>query len=228
MVRNPVRAPLADLAIVEIDQSDVTRVLEAHVLLRETMGPERVEDVDSFRATVSPATDDALVPVLVCATRRGRVEGAVMGGYLVNLNMGMVFYAGVRPESRRLGIYSGLRARLIAMLDGKAARHGQMDYLISEQEDGSTLFVKYTEQWGAFVAPIDYEQPATQGLTATKLMLVLQPMARRTRPSKEETLAIVREIYERVYRLPDVTANAQFRHVVESLAHRSNQGQQAH
>jgi len=218
---------MTDREIVEVDETDVTHVLEAHAVLRDAMGPERVEDVDSFRATVSPATDNALAPVLVCATRPGgRIVGAVMGGYLVNLNMGMVFYAGVRPESRRLGIYSAMRARLIALLDSKTARHGQMDYLVSEQEDGSPLFVKYTEQWGAFVAPIDYEQPATQGLSATKLKLVLQPMARRTPPSSDETLAIVREIYRRIYRLPDATINAQLRHVVESLVNTSDQGQQ--
>ena len=210
---------LVGLALLEVDDGDAPHILEAHALLQEALGPEYVEDMDSFRGTVSLDTDDAVVPRLVCAVHNGRVEGVVLGTYLRNLNMGMVLYSAVRRAFQGLGVYAMLRYRLMSLLNRESGRFhsAEMDYLISEQEDGSALFERYTREWGAFVAPVDYEQPAAQGLSARKLKLVLQPVAKQVPPSGDEIAAIVREIYERVYRLPNTTANAQFRRVVESL-----------
>ena len=230
------RAP-ASTGILEVTERDEPRVVEAYALLQEVLGPGSVEDIDSFWGTVSPATDDEVVPRLVCAIYRRRIQGVVLGAYLVNLNMGIVLYSGVRQAFQGNGAYSMLRSRLISLLNREASRNHDggsgykreqvvMEYLISELEGGSPLFQRYTGRWGAFVAPIEYEQPAAQGLTARKLKLVLQPMARQAPPSGDEIVTIVREIYERVYRIPKPWENANFRSVVESRVDISDQGKE--
>ena len=227
----------ASAVILEVAERDEPRILEAYALLQEVLGPGSVEDIDSFRATVSPATDDAVVPRLVCAIYRRRIQGVVLGAYLVNLNMGIVLYSGVRRTYQGLGTYSMLRSRLVAFINREAGRNHNggtgskreqvaMEYLISELDGGSPLFQQYTGRWGAFVAPIEYEQPAAQGLTARKLKLVLQPMARQVPPSGDEIVTIVHEIYERVYRIPKPRDNANFRSVVESRVDTSDQGKE--
>ena len=222
----------AEVTVVAIDESDVLHVLEAYSLLQEVLGTENVEDIDSFWGTVSSSTDDAVVPRLVCAVYGRRIQGVTVGAYLRNLNMGMVLYSAVREAVRGRGIYATLRARLLALLNSQAGHrrdeafrsirnHSEMEYLITELEDGSRLLDTYQQRWGAFVAPCQYEQPAAQGLPARKLSLLLQPMARKTPPTRDETAIIVREIYEQVYRLPDVGHNPHFRRIVESLGERT-------
>ena len=151
-----------------------------------------------------------------------------MGAYLRNLNMGMILYGAVAQGVRRRGIYTMLRSRLVSALN-KEARAGrpnglesgttdsEVEYVISELDQDSRLFRQYVEEWGAFVAPCDYEQPATQGLLPRRLKLVLQPIGRRAPPSRDELVSIVREIFERIYRLPDASQNAHFRRIVESI-----------
>ena len=218
----------AELRLLEIDERDTPRILEAHRLLTEVMGIGAVEDVSSFLGTVSSSTDDKVVPRLVCAVHRERLHGVVVGAYLKDLNMGMILYSAVREAFRGRGLYSGLRGRLIALLnkaagcyDGRTggSRRGcrKIDYLISEVELTGWLAQTYVRRWGAFVAACDYEQPAVQGLKPRKLALVLQPIAKRVRPTSAEIASIVREIYERVYRVPEVLRNAEFRRVIESV-----------
>ena len=196
-----------------------------------------MEDIDSFWGTVSTATDNAVVPRLVCATYRRRIQGVVLGAYLVNLNMGIVLYAAVRRTFQGLGTYSMLRSRLVSFINREAGRNHNggigakrqkvaVEYLISELDGGSQLFQQYTGRWGAFVAPIEYEQPASQGLASKKMKLVLQPMARQVPPSGDEIVTIVHEIYGRVYRIPKPWDNANFRRVVESRVDTSDQGKE--
>ena len=96
-------------------------------------------------------------------------------------------------------------------------RGRDIDYLISEIDESSSLLHAYVYRWRAFVSPCRYEQPAAQGLAPRKMKLVLQPVARLREPTAAETVRIVREIYRRVYRLSDVEQNAYFRRVVESV-----------
>jgi hypothetical protein len=227
-------APIADvrvqaeLRVLEIDEVDTWGILEAHALLQEVLGTEGVEEIDSFNGTVSSSTDGAVTPKMVRATYGQRMEGVVLGAYLSNLNMGMILYSAVRSPFRGRGVYSTLRAELVTLLSSIAARHQDgeprskeqgtgMRYLLSELEPSSRLCQTYLRRWGAFVAPCEYEQPKAQGLPTKKLVLMLQPLAQKTPPTREETAAIVREIYERVYRLSDVTQSANFRRVVESM-----------
>ena len=218
----------AGLTFIEVDESDASLVGQTYALLQEALGAENVEDSASFRRTVSPLTDDAVVPRLVCAVHERRVLGAVVGTYLKNLNIGMVLYAAVSRPLRGRGIYSILRGQLTALLNGLASeryagsrrsldRHAGIEYLVSEQEEGSALLRRYVNEWGAFVARCRYEQPATQGLVAKELKLVMQPMANRTRPTRDDTIAIVREIYAHIYGLSNGALSARLRPVVESL-----------
>ena len=204
---------LAGVSFTTVEASDDARVREAHGLLREALGDGAVEDLESFRATVSPATDGAVEPRMVCAVQGGRIQGVVLGARLRNLELGMILYSAVRELFRGLGLYSALRARCVGML----ATAGRLDYVISELDADSRLGRKYVRDWGAFVAPCEYEAPAAQGLTPRRLDLLIQPVARRSPPTREELAAIIREVYERVYRLENADRSAQFRRVVQSL-----------
>ncbi len=198
-----------------LTDADGERVSEGYALLQEAMGAGRVEDIESFRGTISAATDDAVCPKLVCATFQGDMVGITIGAYLRNLNMGYIAYSAVRPTFRRQGIYSEMRARLIDLFD-------KSDFVISELEEGSLLFRRYLGEWNAIAIPCDYEQPEAQGLISLRLKLVLQLVARTLPPAESESLAIVRELYERIYRIPDVSQNESFRRIAESLRDRAD------
>ena len=206
---------LHDIEFHVFTDADDGRVTEGYALLRETMGAGRVEDIKSFRGTISPATDDAVCPKLVCATFQGDMVGITIGAYLRNLNMGYIAYSAVGPMFRRRGIYAEMRARLIDLFDGA-------DFVISELEEGSRLFNRYLAEWNAITLPCDYEQPEAQGLISLPLRLVLQPLARTMPPDEPESLAIARELYERIYRITDVTGNESFRRVTASLQKRTD------
>ena len=201
---------LHDIEFHVFTDADGKRVSEGYALLQEAMGAGRVEDIESFWGTVSPTTDDAVWPKLACATFQGDMVGVTIGAYLRNLNMGYIAYSAVRPLWRRRGIYAEMRVRLIDLFNGA-------DFVISELEEGSRLFNRYLDEWNAIALPCDYEQPEAQGLISRPLKLVLQPLAIARPPDESESLAIVQELYERVYRIEDVTRNESFRRIAKSL-----------
>ena len=210
-----------DLVLAKVPASEANRVTEAHDLLREALGD--VEDLDSFRRTVSPDTDAGVTPKLLCALLEGRVVGSVVAVYLRNLNAGMILYAAVAEPFRRRGIYTRLRKRAIRLLDEEASRRakdarGSIDYLLSEQVVCSTLYQHYLWAWDAYVAPCRWEQPGVQGLAPRRLALLVQPVAKKRRPTANETAMIVREVYEKIYRLPEPERSPEFRRIMRSLA----------
>ena len=207
----------ADLAIEEVLWTDRARILEVYGLLTEVYGRGRVEDEKSFMGTVSPETDDAVVPTVVIAVRDERLTGAVVGAFLRNLDMGMVLYSAVQASARGRGVYTRLRGELLHLLDLEARRlpasaswprSPGLAYVVSELDEDSPLLRRYVDEWGAFVAPIDYFQPAAQGLAERKMDLAFQPVANRSAPSPETVVAVVSEIYARIYRIPDGAQSA--------------------
>jgi hypothetical protein len=180
------------------------------------MGTDAVEDLRSFSGTVSPATDPAVAPKLVAAILGQDMVGFTVGSYLRNLNMGLIAYSGVEEARRRTGIYTAMRNRLIELFNMEAGGN-RISYVISELDEQSRLYERYLGEWRAFVLPCAYQQPNAQGLVARNLKLVLQPIARRDPPGEDEILGIVREVYERVYRIPDVESHATFRRIAASL-----------
>ena len=233
------------IGIREVGETEDAIILKGYALLQEAIGVESVEDLRSFRKTVSSATDDAAIPKMVCATSAEDTIGCIVGTYLSNLNMGFIAYSAVDERWRGRGVYTDMRHRILELfnqesegvrsetrLDGSpeppASRlraretngqgHGEgVLYVISELDEESPLYGVYLNRWGAVVAPCAYEQPEAQGLQARDLKLVLQPVARRTAPGRDETLAIVREMYERIYRIRNVAANASFHRIAISL-----------
>ena len=219
------RATQLSIRVDEVGHADRPRVLEAHRLLRDVRGAGAVEDIGFFLETVSPETDRHVVPKLVCAVSRDRTIGVTVGAYLPELNIGFIAYSAVDPTWRRRGVYTAIRGRLVALFNLEAAERisrdsengGRVSYVVSELDESSAIFRRYLTKWGAFVSPCAYEQPQAQGLRARRLKLVLQPVARQLPPDGEETVAIVREVYRRIYRISDVDANPSFRRVVASL-----------
>ena len=231
----------------EVRETEDTLILEGYALLQEAIGVESVEDLGSFLKTVSLATDEAAIPKMVCATSAEDMVGFIVGTYLSNLGMGFIAYSAVREQWRGRGMYTDMRHRIVDLFDQEIgrARSGtrpgptptheiratearglangahveRVLYVISELNEDGPLYRTYLRKWGAIVAPCAYEQPGVQGLQSKELKLVLQPVRRRTAPGHDETLAIVREVYERIYRVQDVTANASFRRIAASLRH---------
>ena len=205
-----------DVELCQLTEKDEGRILEGYTLLRDAMGEHLVEDVESFRETVSTATDSAVVPKIVCALYRDEMIGIAIASYLRNLSMGFMCYGAVATEWRRQGIYSDVRGRLIDLLSQETNGDG-LQFVISELDGDSRLFRKYLHRWNALVLPCDYEQPAAQGLQITPLKLVAQPVDRRTSPDEEEVITIVNEIYGRIYRISNVAENDSYRRIVASM-----------
>ena len=190
-------------------------VRRVHEMFAETIGPDEVEDFDSFRLTVSYLTTPAVVPKLIEAYDGDQLVGAMLGVYLRRVNGGMVLYAGVRGPFRRRGLYTEMRKTLLSELATESPTG--LQFVLSEVQDGHWLHRKYLDEWGAFVAPLDYVQPPVQGLSKRPLNLMVMPQT----ASRDEIIkalpAIIREVYASVYRVSEPTNHPDLRHVLTSL-----------
>ena len=198
--------------IAEATSESVHRI---HTLFAETLGNDSVEDLESFRQTVSPHTDPHVAPKLVTTHECGHHVGAILGVYLRRVNGGMVLYAGVKEPFRRQGLYTEMRTRLLAKLAAESPTG--LGFVLSEVQDGAWLHRKYLDEWGAFIAPLDYVQPAVQGLSRRRLDLVVVPQAACKAEIIEALPAIVREVFTSVYRISEPEDDPDFRHVVDSI-----------
>jgi len=188
-------------------------VLEAYSLLQAAMGCDNVEDLRSFRRTVSPSTDQRVTPRVILAVSDSEIIGVVVGATLKNLNAGFIAYSAVKEAWRRRGIYTRMRGSLIARL----TEDDGVDYVVSELDEQEWLYSKYLRDWKAVTLPGSYEQPQAQGLQATSLKLVAQSTRNGTTPGLARTVSLVREIYNRIYRIEDIDGNESFRRVLASL-----------
>ena len=198
--------------IAEATSESVHRI---HTLFAETLGNDSVEDLESFRQTVSPHTDPHVAPKLVTTHECGHHVGATLGVYLRRVNGGMILYAGVKEPFRRQGLYAEMRTRLLAKLAAESPTG--LGFVLSEVQDGSWLHRMYLEDWGAFIAPLDYVQPAVQGLSRRRLDLVVVPQAADREEIIHSLPAIVREVFMSVYRISEPEDDPDFRHVVDSI-----------
>ena len=190
-------------------------VSTVHDLFVETLGKDAVEDLASFCQTVSTHTGARVAPKLVATYEYGKLAGAMLGVYLRRVNGSMILYAGVREPFRRRGLYTEMRTTLLSEL-AKESPTGPA-FLLSEQEEGSWLNAKYLEDWGAFVAPLDYVQPAVQGLARRRLDLAVVPQAASREEIIEALPDIVHEVYTSVYRIAEPEDNGDFRRVMGSI-----------
>lgn len=190
-------------------------VSTAHELFVETLGFDAVEDIASFRQTASSAANPQVTPKLVTTYEHGRLVGAMLGVYLRKLNGSIILYAGVKEPFRKQGLYTEMRSALLLEL-AKESPTGP-EFLLSEQEEGSWLATKYLDGWGAFIAPLDYVQPAVQGLTRRRLKLIVMPQEADREEIIEALPSIVREVYVSVYRIAEPEENADFRQMVASI-----------
>ena len=190
-------------------------VRRAHELFVETIGPDGVEDLDSFRLTVSPFSSPAFVPKLIEAYDGDQLIGAMLGVYLRRVNGGMVLYAGVKKAYRGQGLYTEMRCALLGGLS-KESPMG-LEVVLSEVEPGSWLQRKYLDEWGAFIAPLAYVQPAVQGLSRRCLDLMVVPQAADRAKVIQSLPAIVREVFTSVYCISEPEDDPDFRHIMDSI-----------
>ena len=207
-----ITAAARDLRLVEGASESVH---QPHELFVETIGPDEVEDLDSFRLTVSPSTNDALETKLIESYVGGLLVGAMLGMYLRRVNGGMVLYAGVKEPYRRQGLYAEMRTSLLAELAAESPT--SLGFVLSEVEDGSWLHRKYLSEWEAFVAPLDYSQPAVQGLSRRRLDFLVVPLAAGREEIIDALPAIVREVFTGVYRISEPEDNPDFRLIMGSI-----------
>ncbi len=197
----------------DLDESRLEDVFEAYSLLQIAMGTDYVEDLRSFRRTVSPSTDQRVLPRVILAVTDDEMIGVVVGATLKNLNAGFIAYSAVEEAWRRRGIYTRMRGNLLR----RFTHNDNVEYVVSELDEQEWLFPKYIRDWNAIALPGYYEQPQAQGLQARPLRLVAQPVENGTTPGPSETEALVREIYKRIYRIMDVDGNDSFRRILASL-----------
>ena len=202
----------------EVPESDRSAILLGHALLQREMGAGEVEHLAEFMKTVSSVNSPKAVPKIVCAIVGREVVGFNVGVYLRGPEVGFIAYSAVERGWRRNGVYTAMRERLVATMKRQVCENGtQLRYVVTELDESSLLLGRYLNKLNAFVAPCEYEQPAVQGLRSRCLKLVLQPVGRAEPPGAEELVAIVREIFERVYRVVDVSNDPTFRGIVASM-----------
>lgn len=202
-----------DYILRDLDESRLEDVLEVYSLLQDAMGTDSVEDLRSFRRTVSPLTDPRVLPRVVVASTECEVIGVMVGATLKNVGAGFIAYSAVQEASRRRGIYVRMRSRVLK----RFTEDDGVEYVVSELDEGSWLFSKCIRDWNGVALPGHYEQPQAQGLQAKALRLVAQPVNNGITPGPFETLALVREIYEQIYRIKDAEGNESYRRISASL-----------
>ena len=207
----------ATMAVELVDSPGPGLVEAVHRLLEDATAPGLVEDLPSLMGTLSPASSSGAAPMLVCAGGPAPL-GAMIGSYLPAVNVGVILYSAVAEVWRGRGVYRSMRKRLVDAFDGEANRRGRagIDYVVSEQQPGSSLLNAYMERWGAYEAALDYEQPEVQGLERMPLRLVFLPVGAEGPPSDGLTSRVIREIYLHVYRIEDPDRNESFRRIVQS------------
>ena len=92
-----------------------------------------------------------------------------------------------------------------------------LGFVLSEVEDGSWLHRKYLDDWGGFDAPLDYVQPAAQGLSRRPLSLVAVPQAANRAEIVECLSMILREVFTSVYRISEPEGDPDFLRSTDSI-----------
>ena len=207
----------------EVREGDLSLLEESHALLQRNMGAAGVEDIDSYRKSLSAEADPLVVPAMICGLVKGRVIGTAVGAYLVEPNLGFVAYGAVEEAWRGRGVYTVLRERLVEGIRRCSVEHGRSgpSYVVSEMDADSFLLRRYVER-GAYVAEGGYEQPAEQGLPNRPMKLVLQPVEAVGPPGPDEARDIVRQVYARLYRIRDVESHPVFIRVAQSIRRRED------
>lgn len=190
-------------------------VREAHSIFKDALGPSNVEGAQSFRTTVSSSTDNTLVPKLVGAFDDDVLIGAMLGLYLRKLNAGMVLYAGVGKSFRNRGTYSKMREALLLEFAGESET--PLGFILSEIEPSHWLARKYGDEWGGFIAPCDYVQPAVQRLPRRGLDLIVLPIGQSESEIVSDLPEVIYEIFRGVYRIAEPGRHHEFRRTVESV-----------
>ena len=211
-LRSSVAGP-SSYSLRDLDASRLEDVFEAYSLLQVEMGCEHVEDLRSFRSTVSPSMNQRVLPRVILAVSDDEIIGVMVGATLRNLNAGFIAYSAVKEAWRRRGIYTKMRGSLLR----RFAHDDDVEYVVSELDEQEWLFTKYVRDWNAVALPASYEQPQAQGLQARPLRLVVQPVESGREVVMSETVALVREIYEGIYQITDVEGNESFRRILASL-----------
>ena len=203
----------ASFILRDLDESRLEDVIEAYSLLQVAMGCDNVEDLRSFRQTISPLTDDRVLPRVILAFSDDEIIGLVVGATLKNLNAGFIAYSAVKEARRHRGIYTRMRSEVLR----RFTQDDGVEYVVSELDEQEWLFQKYTRDWNGVALSGHYEQPQAQGLPARPLRLVAAPVEKGTALVVTETVALVREIYKRIYRIEDVDGNESFGRILASL-----------
>ena len=173
-----------------------------------------IENFESFRETIGLQARIPKTKKVICVCRDHQILGALLGTFLPKTNVGMILYSAVDETIQNRGIYTQMRSAFIGSLFSNIPEGP--NYIISELPSDSRLYTKYMRDWGAFVAPCNYEIPATQGLYPRQIALIIQPIQRLSPPSNTALAAIIHEVYSSVYQL-QLTNDTTYQRVVKSI-----------
>lgn len=200
-----------------LSEFDKTYVPVVHRLLQTSLGSESVEDMMSFKKSISRTTDPEVKPTIICALIQDKPIGVLVGSYLRELNMGFICYGAIDEEWRNNGIYSVMRSLMKNLFIEEAGTH-ELEFIISEMSKSSILYANHVTRKISFKAPGHYEQPGVQGLQAKPMKLIIQPVSRCELPRKDELIKIINVIYNRIYRVTNVSDNISFKRIAKSLS----------
>lgn len=203
-----------------VSSSDIRLIKQCYLMLLENMEPGKVEDTHSFQVSMTLSSREGVFPTLIAALQRDQIRGVIFGVYLADLCSGFIMYACVAPSYRKRGIYTQLKMKLSESFEKSARQSGTeaMQFIISEVKYGTLLYRKYCEDWGAYVAPFDYQQPPVQGLYGKPLKLIILPAGIGVKkPTTLEALNVAGILYKKIYRLPKTDHDFYYSRLIQSM-----------
>lgn len=191
----------------------------AHRLFRRRIGRRLVEDAAAFRLSACQETVD-WAPLLLLAEVDGVMAGAQLGGLLPAVQLLSLPYTAVAAAYEGRGVYRRLKQRMLAELAAMAAARGLPPPRgnVSEEAPGSAQYARKVGGGIAVPLPLDYVQPAAQGLVETPLTLTFEPLTSPPPVFDADTLlTIVAAVYRSLYRITEPERHPAFIRVAASL-----------
>lgn len=223
--RKPIR-------IREVTDPRDTALVGAYRLLCRTFPPgERVDKrewVGSLRENAEQVLSDLAWHLIIAEDSEGSVLGLVSGTYLGNVNVGVIGYLAIAPESRSAGLGSRLRARLRGACERDALRIAgrPLAAIIGEVSPDNPWLRTLRTREGVIVLDLPYFQPRLrESDVPSPFALYYESRGRqRKRIPVPELRRILYAIWRRIYRIPRPLDRPAFRAMMRALQGRRTVG----
>jgi hypothetical protein len=165
---------------------------------------------------------------LLVAQRGSVVLAAASGTYLGNVNVGVIGYVAVRPDSRVLGLGPRIRRALQRAFESDALQISgrPLEAIVGEVQATNRWLRTLVNREGAIALDFDYLQPSLgHDLHAVPLVFYYQPLRKPTRTLPAAYLRrLLYTIWRRAYRVARPLSRPEFRRMLRSLEGRRRIG----